>query len=538
MPSNNNVTASLRLLGGNKFSTGMKGAERDTSRLGSGFGKMGHAAKLGFAAVGVGAAAGIAVLTKSVAEGFTSLQRIDRIHRQSVAAIKATGGAAGVTAQQMEDLGGAIEATTASEQETTQMGQNMLLTFTNIKNGVGKGNDIFNQATLAMVDMGRAMDKTGDPLIDLNKTAIQLGKALNDPIKGVTALSKVGVSFDAQQKKQIKTYVEHGQTVKAQKLILNELNKEFGGSAKAFGNSYTGRIERVKHAYGTMQETVASALLPALEKTTDWALTKGIPLMEKFGAWALPRIQQGFAKVSPYVQRFVAAARPLAKSFAGGEISQARKGIDSLRASLQRNSPWLKATGQDIKEGIVKYGPTAAKYLGLFAAMNFRELVTGIGFAVDAVRILGTGFVQISRAAINAFGVILHGATKALGWVPGIGDKLKGADEAFGRFATSANEKLDSIEKTLNLNINTTDALNKLTEVKRQAGPILSAFLPTTSVPEAVANPVRVRAGRRAAAAATAPAPRSLTLNSYVVLDGKVAGKSTRRDAARVAVRR
>ena len=75
-----------------------------------------------------------------------------------------------------------------------------------------------------MLDMSVALGQ------DATQSAIQLGKALNDPVKGVTALRRVGVSFTAAQIKQIKTLVATGKTLQAQKLILRELNQEFGGS--------------------------------------------------------------------------------------------------------------------------------------------------------------------------------------------------------------------------------------------------------------------------------------------------------------------
>jgi hypothetical protein len=88
------------------------------------------------------------------------------------------------------------------DDEAIQAGENMLLTFTNVRNEVGKGNDIFNQATRTVQDMAAAFggDATSNSKI--------LGKALNDPIKGVSALTRVGVSFTEQQKDQIKTLVE------------------------------------------------------------------------------------------------------------------------------------------------------------------------------------------------------------------------------------------------------------------------------------------------------------------------------------------
>jgi hypothetical protein len=74
---------------------------------------------------------------------------------------------------------------------------------------------------------------------DLKGSAVQLGKALNDPIAGVGALSRVGVTFTETQKDMIKTMVEAGNVAGAQTLILDELGKEFGGSAKALADPVT-----------------------------------------------------------------------------------------------------------------------------------------------------------------------------------------------------------------------------------------------------------------------------------------------------------
>jgi hypothetical protein len=80
--------------------------------------------------------------------------------------------------------------------------ENLLLTFT----GIGK--DVFPGATKAVVDLGIAMAGGDVNNANFKASAIQVGKALNDPIKGVTALSKVGVSFTKQQKDQIKALVK------------------------------------------------------------------------------------------------------------------------------------------------------------------------------------------------------------------------------------------------------------------------------------------------------------------------------------------
>lgn len=183
-----------------------------------------------------------------------------KIAAQSEAVVKSTGGAANISADQMGDLAEAISKKTAVDDEAIQSAENLLATFTNVRNEAGKGNDVFNQATSTLVDMAAALGT------DVSSGAIQLGKALNDPVKGITALTRVGVTFTDQQKAQIAAMVEAGDVAGAQKVILAELNKEFGGSAEA---QATG-ADRLAVAWGNVQEQIGGKLLPVVETLSTW----------------------------------------------------------------------------------------------------------------------------------------------------------------------------------------------------------------------------------------------------------------------------
>lgn len=201
--------------------------------------------------------------------GKTAIQHlgeVEALNAQTAAAITSTGGAAGVTAEHVAELSGRLSNLTATEDESIQSGANMLLTFKNIQNGVGEGNDIFDQATAALVDMSRAMGT------DPQAAAIQLGKALNDPIAGISALSRVGVQFTEDQKSVIQSLVETGQTAEAQKIILAELNSQFGGSGAAYAETYAGKVALLGEAWEGFGDAVFSAVMPALGGITE-ALT-------------------------------------------------------------------------------------------------------------------------------------------------------------------------------------------------------------------------------------------------------------------------
>lgn len=214
---------------------------------------------------------------KSVWDG---LQENKAIAAQTAAVLKSTGGAAGISAQGVGALGDALEQKSLFDAEAIRSGENLLLTFTNIKNGAGKGNDVFNQTTQIMADMAQAMGT------DPKAQAIQLGKALNDPVKGISALSRVGVTFTDQQKKQVAAMVKHNDTMGAQKLILGELSKEFGGSASKAAETWQGKLHGIKaNLEGALEDQMAK-VMPYLIKFADWAGKKIPPALDMLTAGA------------------------------------------------------------------------------------------------------------------------------------------------------------------------------------------------------------------------------------------------------------
>ena len=230
---------------------GLKQANSAFAGLQSSVGSLGR----NFAGLGVALAGAGALIAKNV----QSLARIETINAQTAQTIKTMGNAANISAGDVENLAGKLEALTATEAESIQEGANLLLTFRNISNQAGAGNDIFNQTTAIMVDMGRALGE------DAASSAIRLGKALNDPITGLTALRKVGVGFTADQEAQIKTLQNSGDMMGAQKVILAELQAQFGGSGAAFAQTFSGQLALLGHELGTVGEEATMAVMPALQ---------------------------------------------------------------------------------------------------------------------------------------------------------------------------------------------------------------------------------------------------------------------------------
>lgn len=220
-------------------------------QMGAGLGKWFGGAALAGLTGGVIALGG--ALTMAVGEASDAQQGLAQLE----AVIQSTGGKAGVTKDQVLGLASSLSAANGLSRfsdDAVLAGENLLLTFTNI------GKDVFPQATQAMVDMAQAMG--GDP----QAQAIQLGKALNDPIAGIGALSRVGVTFTDTQKDMIKAMVDAGNVAGAQKIILNELAGEFGGSAAKSAQTFSGQLITLQEKFNGILEGVGTKILPMLQQ--------------------------------------------------------------------------------------------------------------------------------------------------------------------------------------------------------------------------------------------------------------------------------
>jgi hypothetical protein len=183
--------------------------------------------------------------------------------------LRSTGWAAGYTKKELMDLSTSLQKVTTYGDETINVGNAMLLTFTNI------GKKVLPLASEMMLNLSTVMDT------DLKSSAIQLGKALNDPVIGANALRRVGVRLTDQQTDQIKKYQELGDIESAQMVILNELETEFGGVARAMSETDSGAIKQAQNEIGDLREELGENLLPA---TRDW-----YNLLLKISRVALPK---------------------------------------------------------------------------------------------------------------------------------------------------------------------------------------------------------------------------------------------------------
>lgn len=158
--------------------------------------------------------------------------------------------------QRMKDFADSTMLATAVDDEIIKSTQAKLLTFANLAETADEVGGAMDRATMAALDLAAA------GFGEAEQNAVQLGKALQDPVKGITALGRAGVTFTEQEKEKIAVLVESGKMLEAQDMILSAIEKQVGGTAAA---TATGSA-KMAVAFGEMSESLGTALLPLLEQ--------------------------------------------------------------------------------------------------------------------------------------------------------------------------------------------------------------------------------------------------------------------------------
>jgi hypothetical protein len=343
---------------------------------------------------------GVVALTGAVGGFVNGARDAERITRLNEQVIKTTGGAAHVTAAQVDDLSTALSNKTGIDDDNIKSSANLLLTFTNVRNEVGKNNDIFNRATAASQDMAASLG------VDGKAAALQLGKALNDPIKGITALSRSGVSFTEQQKKQIKTLVAHGNTLGAQKIILKELGKEFGGAAAASSDP----MQKLGTILTNTAEGLAGKLLPWLDKAATWIASTGLPMFDKFVGFLQANVLPVLGRLASWIAgTVVPALQRLASGF-----------MENVWPALQMVAAMIAENLQPVIASMADYWTNTLLPAFQDLMPILQKVGTWIGVVVGVIAVLVSWIVgKLAPVLINIVGGAVRLFIAALGKVVG-----------------------------------------------------------------------------------------------------------------------
>lgn len=190
---------------------------------------------------GAGVVAGFAAaLAGVVAVGYKSLKvfnEYEKAQLRTEALVRATGNAAGFSAEQLQQQADSVALNTLASVQGITEAQNVLLTFKTVSG------ETFKQAVILAQDMAAVFGGTA------KDKALQLGKALEDPVAGINALKRSGVSFTDSQRNVIRSMVEMGDVAGAQQIILSQLAGQVGGAGAAEAGGLAGSIDTLSQRW-------------------------------------------------------------------------------------------------------------------------------------------------------------------------------------------------------------------------------------------------------------------------------------------------
>lgn len=255
-------------------------------------GKAVKGAAIGIAAATAVAAAAAIKLGKDLIDAGERASTSDARITQVATSMGLFGKQTAAVSKRVAELSNTFARQTGVDQNTIKLSAAKLLTFKELGKTAGQMGGLFERATKATVDMAAAGFGTAEA------NAVQLGKALNDPIKGITALAKSGVTFTEAEKHKIKTLVESNKLTEAQGIIMSAVEKQVGGVAAATANT----SDKIKVAWSQVQEQLGQQLLPAFETVGNWLVDTGIPALSSFATTASSYLGPALASAGQWIQ--------------------------------------------------------------------------------------------------------------------------------------------------------------------------------------------------------------------------------------------
>lgn len=269
--------------------------------------------------------------------------------------------------------------------------QNVLMTFGQVSKTINDDGGMFDRAMLASIDMAATGVGTAEQNI------VGLAKALEDPAKGYTALSRNGVSFNETQVEMIKNLVKGGEVAKAQGVIMETVEKQVGGAAKAAVSP----LDQLRSTLGMTASDMGRDIAPAFDNFLLLLKDRMVPQLMTFWDQVSPKVENG----------------------------------------IEDFGNWLVSDGMDAFEGLTTWIATdGVTWLGRFAdvagavATGLNNIAGGVGSALDAIDQVNVD--ENGNPAQGGLTNILDTVGRTFAAIPGaalaFGNDIYNAGDAFG----------------------------------------------------------------------------------------------------------
>lgn len=306
--------------------------------------------------------------------------------------IETTGGAANVTAEKMGKLTSAISAKIGVDDEAIQSAANLVLAFKNVRNEAGAGNAIFDRTIKAGQDLAAAGFGSAE------SASKALAKALDSPAKGMASLTKLGIRLTDQQTKQVEAFLKSGDTLSAQKFLLDQVEGKVGGVAAATATA--GEKSRV--AWDNVKEAVGTALLPALDAAENAFAKKVAPAL--VGALdGSSRFGKGMRIVGREVREAFGIAARAIEPVVGVVVRLAKAALPQVVSAVRELLPPIVSLGKhlanDVQKAVENLGPI---FLPLLKEAG--KLVSA--FRLEELKVVGTVLEKIGDVLVSVTGFL------------------------------------------------------------------------------------------------------------------------------------
>jgi phage-related protein len=490
----------------------LEDVEGRLGKFGSSVGKMGKVAALGFAAAGAAAGAFAVSAIKGAEAARVADDRLAAVNKS----MNLFGESTAAVTTRLQKLADAQEFELGVTAETIKATQAKLLTFNELGKSANELGGQFDRATTAAVDLAAA----GFGSAETN--AVQLGKALQDPIKGITALAKSGVTFTDAEKERIATLIESNKIGEAQELVLAAIEKQVGGTAAATVTSSF----KIGAAFGHIKDTIGDVLLPIFDRLASFVVEKVIPffndLSERFG----PRLADTFAMIGEFItDKVVPAIRDYLIPFLQrlGEIIT-RYIVPIIRDVFVRAFEGLRDIFDIIVTKIRENGDNIQEY-GKYLQDLGRFIVTYV--APVLIKTLGGAFTIVAKL----IGPVLDIVFSLMGALGKLGQFLV---KIAGFVVTTIGAMINPIIDGMNLAIRGANLLNPFSDIPEIPNLQLSASVgtaptaptaPGAAVPDAL-DRMAAAGGASSMPSFAAPSPISSTVTPTTGGGGGGAGVS------------
>jgi hypothetical protein len=359
-------------------------AESGLSKLGAGFKKFGKIAAVGALAAGAAFVAVGKKLFDAAEAASTANARIETI----AGSMGLFGDQAGAVSGRLVKLAEDQARLTGVSRETIKETSALLLTFKGVASSADEVGGTFDRAQTAALDLAAAGfgSATGN--------AQALGKALEDPTRGLTALTRSGVTFTAEEKERIRVLQESNRLGEAQAIILDAIEQQVGGTAAATANA----SDRIRETFGVLTDQIALSLAPTFEKLTD-GVFKLIERFQEFWTVHGPAIVEAFQRAQERAAETAATVREKLEPIIKRLFDRAVELVGAFRDWWRNVGPGVLDSFRRLKDPIVELWTNIRE-----AWTNVKELIGNFRTGESD----GKGFERFIDRLVSVFEFLLN----------------------------------------------------------------------------------------------------------------------------------